>query len=225
MESDSPAAPSILRSQSAGHGEPWPQRDALDRFVRQCAARLFGECRSDPRAWLSEPDLQCLFHAILRQELAARGLSPLAVHAGYPLRLSLGRSSVEAGARTSGYAPDDAAPRVVRSHLLPVDIVLAVPDSIRPLRSRRWGGELAAVMEVKRGFERGREIRNDLARLGAIHAEWPHLLVYMLIASRRSRHELVHAVERGAVAHGVVLLYDNYWGTDSPAEQPELGVN
>ncbi|MHB0857904.1 MAG: hypothetical protein ACYC5M_10075 [Anaerolineae bacterium] len=177
---------------------------AVEALLRNAAAQLFSRCRSDRHLWLSEPDLQCLLYAILQQELAARGISGAALHADYACRVP----------------PSDTAPR--RGRTLPVDLILVLPETIHPLRSRRWSAQALAVVEVKRGFERHREIREDLAKLVTVRKAWLDVLACLVVMGYRNRLEDIAAVERSAEAGGVLLLGDNDWGVEIDARQPEL---
>ena len=131
----------------------WPGGRAIDALLRECARLLFRECQADYRTWLSEADLQCIFYAILRRELPAHGIPARAAHAAYPFKMPTLQSE-KLGKR---------------DRTLPVDMILVVPDTVHIVRGRRWTGDIAAALELKRGFERRREIRGDLANLAAIH--------------------------------------------------------
>jgi len=208
MPSTSPqaAATTIARFDTPPEEHTWPAPRAIDAFLRECARLLFAECRIDLWTWLSESDLQGMFYAILRRELPAHGLSASAAHAAYPFRIT------EEQAHNLG----------IRGRTLSTDLVLVVPHTLRQLRGRRWTGEFAAAIEVKRGYERFREIRADLAKLAAVRSVWDGMLTYMIVMGHQSAHEDVSAVEREAKAHGVTLLADNYWVQDAHIDQPEL---
>ena len=185
---------------------PWPDAETIDGLIREAARMLFALCRADSRAWLSEGDLQAMYYGLLRRELSARGLPGCAVHAGYTVRIT------EERLRELGK----------RGRMLRVDAVLVTPDTIHQGRGRRWEGELAAAIEIKRGFERWREIRADLAKLHAIRQAWPTVQPYMLLMGYHSRPEQVAAVERAAQALEIPLLQDNFWGHAGSIRQSEL---
>ncbi|MHB1294368.1 MAG: hypothetical protein ACYC4R_05140 [Anaerolineae bacterium] len=182
-------------------------RDQVEDLLRRSATQLFARCRADRHLCLSEPDLQCLLYAILQQALAVRGLPNACLHADYACRVP----APEAGTRR-------------RSRTLPVDLIFVAPETIHPLRSRRWKAQPLAVVEVKRGYERQREIREDLAKLAAIRCAWPDVLTCLVVVGYRNRLEDMAAVERNAEAGGVLLLGDNDWGAEIDAQQPELAV-
>ncbi|HHX43354.1 MAG TPA: hypothetical protein GX714_05115 [Chloroflexi bacterium] len=184
----------------------WPAQRAVDALIRECSRLLFAECREDLWAWLSESDLQGMLYAILRRELPAHGLAASAVHMAYPFRITR----------------EQAQRLGLRGRTLTTDLVLVVPQSLRLLRGRRWTGRFVAAVEVKRGYERYREIRADLAKLAAVRNVWEDVLTYMVVMGHQSAHEAVSAVEREAAAHGVTLLADNYWVQDARINQPEL---
>ena len=184
----------------------WPAARAVDALLRECARVLFLECRDDLWSWLSESDLQGMLYAILRRELPAHGLPASALHTAYPFRITTEQ------ARKMG----------LKGRTLNTDLVLAVPHSMRMLRGRRWTGDFVAAIEVKRGYERFREIRADLAKLAAVRTVWSSVMTYMVVMGHQSTHESVAAVEREAKTHGVVLLSDNYWIQDTRIDQPEL---
>lgn len=187
-------------------GGDWLDAEELDDLVSRCARILFALCRADHRGWMSESDLQCLFHHIARKELAAQGLHASAVHADYVFRL-----------QSSG---DQGADPIERA--IPVDIALVVPESIHILRGRHWEARVASIIEVKRGHERHREIEHDLAKLATIAEARPHLRPHMLVMGYRSKLEDMAIVERMAHAHDILLLHDNYWGMTTRPSQLEL---
>lgn len=184
----------------------WPESSAIDALLRQATRQLFAICRADYRGWLSEGDLHAMLYTLLRQELPSHGLPACAVHLGYPCRLP-----------TLG---DAAKPRSRRTR--PVDLVMVVPQTIHLGRGRRWEGALAVAAEVKRGYERQREIKDDLAKLAAIRNTWPDILSYLIIMGYRNSQEDISAVERAAQAAGVTLLGDNYWGQPGTVNQSEF---
>lgn len=184
----------------------WPAHRAIDALLRECSRLLFAECRADLWSWLSESDLQGMFYAILRRELPAHGLPASALHAAYPFRITT----------------EQARKLDLRGRTLSTDLVLVVPHSLRQLRGRRWTGNFVAAVEVKRGYERYREIRADLIKLAAVRSVWSDVLTYMVVMGHQSAHEAVSAVEREAKANGVTLLADNYWVQNARIDQPEL---
>ena len=196
---------SIAQFSSSDSGR-WPGERAIGALVRECARLLFEECQADYCTWLSEADLQCLFYVVLRRELLAGGIPACAAHAAYPFKIPLLQSE-KLGRR---------------DRTLPVDVILVVPDTVHIVRGRRWTGDVEAAIEIKRGFERKREIRGDLANLAAIHEAWPQIEPYMLIMGYHSDPEDIAAVERAAAAAGVALLCDNYWGQHRAIDQLEL---
>jgi hypothetical protein len=192
--------------------EWWPQAEALDALIREAARLLFALCRADQRAWLSEGDLQGMLYAIFQRELPAHGLPASAVHASYPFQLTQ-KPTVQLGQKRP--------PRERRTR--PVDLVLVVPQTIHTVRGRRWAGEMVAAIELKRGYKRHREIREDLQKLAAIHESWPQIQPYMLIMGYRNSQEDIAAVNRMALQAGVTLLGDNYWAQPGQVAQLELG--
>jgi len=178
----------------------------VNDLVERCAHILFALCRADYRGWMSESDLQCMFHNIARKELAARGLHASAVHADYVFRISLADRQTQESVERA----------------IPVDVALVVPESIRILRGRHWEADVAAIIEVKRGHERHREIEHDLQNLATIVEEQPHVQAHMLIMGYRSKLEDMAIAERMAQALDIPLLHDNYWGTPIRPSQPAL---
>jgi hypothetical protein len=206
MLSSDPFVSSVARFESAPEVGAWPAPQAVDALLREAARLLFALCRADHRAWFSEADLQCLYYTILRRELPAHGLPACAVHADYACKLPT-EQSLKLGKQ---------GPWQV------VDLILVIPHTIHRVRGRRWAGELAAALEIKRGHERLREIKDDLAKLALLREAWPNVLVYMIIMGYHSKPEDVAAVERAARAFNVPLLSDNTWGVAEKAAQPEL---
>lgn len=200
------AAAPIARFDKPPAERTWPAPRAIDALLRECGRLLFAECRDDLWAWLSESDLQGMFYAILRRELPAHGLPAGALHATYPFRITA----------------EQAHKLGLKGRTLTTDLVLVVPHTLRLLRGRRWTGDFVAAIEVKRGFERYREIRADLAKLAAVRGVWSDVLTYLIVMGHQSAHEDVAAVEREAKAHGVTLLADNCWVQDARIGQPEL---
>lgn len=200
------AATTIARFDKPPEERTWPAHRAIDALLRECTRLLFAECRGDLWSWLSESDLQGMLYAILRRELPAHGLSAGALHAAYPFRIT------EEQAHKLG----------LRGRTLNTDLVLVVPHTLRLLRGRRWTGDFVAAVEIKRGYERYREIRADLAKLAAVRSVWSDVLTYMIVMGHQSAHEDVSAVEREAKANGVTLLGDNYWVHDARISQPEM---
>jgi hypothetical protein len=196
----------IARFDKPPEEHTWPASRAIDALLRECARLLFAECRDDLWSWLSESDLQGMLYAILRRELPAHGLPASALHAAYPFRITAEQ------ARKLG----------LKGRTLGADLVLVVPHTLKLLRGRRWTGDFVAAVEVKRGVERFREIRADLAKLAALRNVWSNVLPYMIVMAHQSAHEDVAAVEREAKANGVTLLADNYWVQDARIDQPEL---
>ena len=186
--------------------ESWISPGALEALVHQCAQKLFAVCREDPRTWLSEADLQAIFYAILWQDFPAHGLPVWALHVGYPCRLP--SAEMERLGR--------------RGRAVPVNLGIVFPQSVRLLSRRRWQARLRAALEIKRGYERYREIKDDLAKLAAIQRTWPEVQVWMIIMGYRSPHEDASAIRHLAQSMGVPLLGDNYWGKDRRIEQREL---
>jgi hypothetical protein len=176
--------------------EPWSDAVVLDEFVRTACGRLFALCQEEYRNWLSEGDLQCLLHAELRDELQARGLPPTAVHANYALTMPLKQRQ----------DLDRQTPSVT------MDLVIVAPHSIGFSRGRRWVGEIVAAVEVKRGYERAREVRDDLAKLVALREAHPSIRTYLVIMGYRNLPEQIAPIERAAARTEVTLLSDNYWG-------------
>ena len=199
-------ASAIARFDKPPEGHTWPAPRAIDALLRECSRLLFSECRDDVWSWLSEDDLQGMLYGILRRELPAHGLPASALHAVYPFRITA----------------EQAHKLGLRRRTLSVDMVLAVPHSLRLPRGRRWTGDIVAAVEVERGFERHREIRANLAKLAAVQAVWQNVLAYMVVMGHQSAPEDVAAVEREARARGVTLLADNYWVQDMRIDQPEL---
>jgi hypothetical protein len=190
----------------AADAAPWPEPAAVDGLIREAARLLFALCRADSRAWLSEGDLQAMYYGLLRRELAAHGLPACAVHAGYPVKIT------EERLRDLGK----------RGRMLRVDAVLMAPQTIHPVRGRRWEGQLAAAIEIKRGFERWRGIRAALGQQAAIREAQPAVQPYMLLMGYHSRAEHMAAVERAAQALAIPLLQDNIWGLPGSVRQNEL---
>lgn len=184
----------------------WPEPRSIDALLRECVRLLFALCRADYRAWLSESDLQGMLYAILRREMPAHGLPASAVHLNYPCKLSA-EHQVRLNRRTS---------------TVPVDLILVAPHTITLLAGRRWEAPLAAAVELKRGYERFREIRDDLAKLAAIRTAWPNALTYMVIMGYHSRQEEIAAIQRTAHTAQITLLADNYWQLDGDIQQPHL---
>lgn len=199
-------ASSVARFEKPPETGGRPQPRVIDALIRKSARTLFAQCRADYREWLSQSDLLSLFYAILRRELPAYYLPPSAVHVKYPCKLS----------------PAQAAKLGRRGSTLPVDLILAVPHTIRILRGRHWEAKIAAAAQMKRGYERQREIRDDLAKLVVLREAWPDAHFYMIVMGYRSKQEDVGAVERAARAAGIPLLHDNYWGSEKSISQPEL---
>lgn len=201
-----PSATTIARFDKPPEERTWPAPRAVDALLRECTRLLFVECRDDLWAWLSESDLQGMFYAILRRELPAHGLPACAIHAAYPFRITA----------------DQAHKLGLKGRTLSADLVIVVPHTVRLLRGRRWSGDFVAAIEIKRGYERYREIRADLIKLAALRGVWGEMLTYMIVMGHQSAHEDVAAVEREARANGVTLLADNYWVQDARIDQPEL---
>lgn len=201
-----PTATAIARFDRPPEEHTWPAVRAIDALLRECARLLFVECRDDLWSWLSEGDLQGMFYAIVRRELPAHGLPASTVHAAYPFRITA----------------EQATKLGLKGRTLSADLVLAVPHTLRLVRGRRWTADFVAAIEIKRGYERYREIRADLAKLAAIRSVWSNMLTYMIVMGHQSAHEDVAAVEREAKANGVTLLADNYWVQDARIDQPEL---
>ena len=200
--------PSSVSTRTGGSEKPgvWLQAPAVDALIKECARILFEQCRVDYRRWLSEGDLKSIYYAILRRELPARGVPSCAVHAGYPYKLS-----------TEWHQKLGNRRRQVR-----VDLALIVPESIRIVRGRHWEGQIAAAIEVKRGFERYNETKGDLAKLAAIRGSRPDVQVYMLIMGYKNGPEQIAALERSAARMQIPLLCANYWGTSGRIDQPTL---
>lgn len=204
--SDASLLSSIAQFKEPHEGSPWPAPRAIEGLLLECAEQLFMQCRADYRRWLSESDLQSLLYAILRRELPAHGIASCAVHTGYPVKL-----------------PDDVIKRLKkRGKLLPVDMVLVVPGTIHLLRGRRWEAQLKAVIEVKRGCERFREVKADLDKLAAIRERYPDVVPSMVLMGFRNSQEDLSAVIHAAEGLDIPLLCDNYWGRDARIDQHEL---
>lgn len=197
---------SVARFRNPPETGRWPHPPVVDALIRECSRILFAQCRADFRAWLSESDLQSMLYAILRRELPAHGLPARAVHVGFRCRLS----------------PEQASRLERKGNTLPVDLILAVPHTIRILRGRRWEAGVAVVAQVKRGYERQREIRDDLAKLAVLRQAWPDAQAYMIIMGYRSKQEDIGAVQRATQAAGIPLLNDNYWESQKSISQREL---
>jgi len=202
--------PGVLESHiariPAGQGLDWPSVMGLDALVRECSRLLFELCQKDYRPWLSESDLQSLYYMILHREFPVHGVSYSAIHTNYAC-----------------YLPDEYRQRLgIRSRRLPVDLALVIPQSIHILRGRHWDADLSVAIEVKRGFERFREVRADLTKLATIRAAWPQVQVYMLIMGYHSQQEDIGSVIKVANDLDVPLLQSNYWGQDAKVDQPEL---
>ena len=192
-----------LRSQ---RGVDWPSATGLDALIRECARLVFEQCQKDYRPWLSESDLQSLFYMTLYRELPTYGVSQSSVHTNYPCRL-----------------PDEYRRRLgIHSRQLFVDLALVIPQSIRILRGRHWEADLAAAIEVKRGYERFREVQSDLKKLAMIREAWPDVQVYMLIMGYHGQQEDIAAVAKIAQDLNVSLLQDNYWASKGKVDQPGL---
>jgi len=200
------AATAIARFDKPPEEHTWPASRAIDALLRECTRLLFAECRDDLWSWLSESDLQGMLYAILRRELPAHGLAASALHAAYPFRITA----------------EQTHKLGLKGRTLNADLALVVPHTLKLLRGRRWSGEFVAAVEVKRGFERFREIRADLCKLAALRSVWSDIATYMVVMGYQSAHEDVAAVEREAKANGVTLLADNYWVQDAHIDQPEL---
>jgi hypothetical protein len=204
--SDASLLSSIAQFKEPREGIPWPAPRAIERLLLDCAEQLFTQCRADFRRWLSESDLQSLLYTIVRRELPAHGIASCAVHTGYPIKL-----------------PEEVIKRLKkRGKLLPVDLVLVVPGTIHLLRGRRWEAQLAAVIEVKRGCERYREVRADLDKLAAIREHYPDVLPSMVLMGFRNSQEDLAAISHTAADLDIPLLYDNYWSRDERIDQNEL---
>ncbi len=179
---------------------------AADALLRRGVKHLLALCHKDYRPWLSERDLHGMLYTILCNELSTEARPAHALHLGYPCRLPVQHEN-ELHRRT---------------RMVPVDLILVEPDSIHLKRGRRWGAQLVAAVEVKRGYERLREIQCDLAKLEAIRSAWPEVLVYLVVMGYRNQERHIAAVQRFAEAAGVTFLGDNYWGDDLSVRQPDL---
>gem|GEM_PF-1885940 len=208
----------IAHFRSLPDTEWWPQAEALDALIREAARLLFALCRADQRAWLSESDLQGMLYAILQRELPSHGLPTSAIHASYPFQLPH-KPTAQVGQKRA--APERRPARERRT--LPVDLVLVVPQTIHTVRGRRWAGEMVAAIELKRGYKRHREIKDDLQKLAVIRETWPQIQPYLLVMGYHSRQEDMAAVNRMALQAGVTLLGDNYWAQPGQVAQLELG--
>lgn len=212
MTTYDPLRSSIARFTGPLPDRPWPQPEAIDALLRQCCQLLFGHCRADHRSWLSESDLRSLLYATLQRELPSYGIPSCALHSNYPIKQT----------------PERMEELGRRGRVLHVDLALVVPSTIRSLRGRHWEADLAAVIVVKRGCTRLREIRAALDKLASLRITHAKSQSLMVIMGYRSKQEKLASAKRAAERAEIPLLLDNYWGPGdetgerSRTDQPEL---
>ena len=180
----------------------WPERRVVDVLIRESIERLFEICRQDPRAWLSQTDLQCLLFSVLRQDLPQHGIAASAVH-----------SQIQVALPPFPQAKGAKHPRSFRA-----DVALLVPHSLNPSNAEA-NAETAAVIQVSRTFK----VETDLESLTRLVQSQGAPLVYLVIVAYKELESDATRVRQLSQKHKIPAMVLNYWGKGQEvSRQPEL---
>jgi hypothetical protein len=197
---------SVAQFQENPFTRDWPEPASIDALFRYCVERFFAVCKSDPRSWLTEGDLQTLLGQLLREELPRHGLPACAVHVGFSLPTPVKQEQ-------SGKHPRSAPA---------FDLVLVIPQTIHWVNDSRWEVELALIASVKRTYIHALENSEELVRMAGLREKNPGLLRYLVVMGYHDDVSLIEAVERAALAKDITYLGDNYTGLVTPVRQEKL---
>jgi len=180
----------------------WPERRVIDVLIRESIERLFDICQQDPRAWLSDTDLQCLLFSVLRQYLPQHGISASSVH-----------SQVQIVLPPAPQVKGTKQPRTLRA-----DVALLVPHSLSPGNADATT-EPAAVIQISRTFK----VETNIELLTRLVQSQGTPLVYLVVIAYKELESDATRIRLLSQKHKVPVLVLNYWGkSEQVSRQPEL---
>ncbi|NLV73617.1 MAG: hypothetical protein GXY52_02875 [Chloroflexi bacterium] len=197
-----PFETSVAQFTTSPFTRAWPEAVALDAFFRYCVKRFHDFCRANPRAWLTEADLQSLLAGILREELPRHGLPAHAVHQGYSVALR------PEGAKTA------------RS--IVINISLLIPDTVQHQPEQRGLGVLSLAAAVRYGSGPSARLESSLQQLASLRSCYSQSLLYLVVMAYAEETAMGERAQQAAQAADITLLYDNYRGLAEPVQQERL---